>query len=620
MILLLALGATPLSSAAPAAAPVAAAPGAPTGVQADADTFLTLYNSLYVGQATVSSEASWAASTNVGPATEGGRTAANQSYAAFVGDLAVIEHTQALLKRRAELDPLQVRQLESILLRAGDAPGTLPDVVNARIAEESRLTAVQDGYTFCFTARGADGVCPAGKTANDVDELLLASHDLAERLTVWEASKEIGVPLKSGLVTLQKLRNQLAREMGYSSFFGLQSAGYGLTSDEMITLLDGFNTDMAPLYGALHTWAGRQLASRYGQPAPKGPLPAHWYPNRWAQEWSGLVTATDLDPYFVGRAPESMVKDAEAFYVSMGFEPLPPVFWEKSDLYPAPVDPVTGAPTRLKNAHASAWHMNLERDVRSLMSVEPDSQWFFTSHHELGHIYYDLAYTRPEVPPTLREGANRAFHEGIGELASLAAGQVPYLQQRGVLPKTAKIDPTQAMLASALEQTVAFIPWSAGVMTHFEYELYEKDLPPDQWQARWWALAGQYQKVAPPSPARLSDPALCDACTKTHIIDDPGQYYDYAIATVIKYQLHEHIATKILKQDPHACNYYGNKDVGAFLRGILEQGATRDWREVLEEATGEPLSTRAMVAYFAPLQKWLEKENKKPFKAVAAGG
>ncbi|MDP2313115.1 MAG: M2 family metallopeptidase [Pseudomonadota bacterium] len=601
MLLLLALG---------AATPVYAAAG--TDPKEEAKAFLELYNSLYAGQSTVANEASWAASTQVGPSTEGARTAANQAYAAFVGDAAIIRQTRALLALRTELLPLQVRELESILLRAGDAPATLPEVVNARIAEESRLAAVQDGYVFCFGPRGADGACADGKDANDVDHVLLESRDLSERLRVWEASKEIGVPLKSGLVTLQKLRNQVAREMGYSSFFGLTSASYGMSSDEMITLLDGFNTDMAPLYGALHTWATRQLAARYGQPVPAGPVPAQWYPNRWAQEWSGLVTATDLDPYFVGRTPESIVKDAESFYTSMGFEPLPPVFWEKSDLYP-----VAAGQTRLKNAHASAWHMDMQKDVRSLMSVEADSQWFFTSHHELGHVYYYLSYARPGVPPTLREGANRAFHEGVGELISLAAGQVPYLQQRGILPAKVKIDPTQAMLASALEQTVAFIPWSAGVMTHFEYELYEKDLPPEQWQARWWALAGQYQKVAPPDAARLTDPNLCDACTKTHIVDDPGQYYDYAIATVIKYQLHEHIATKILKQDPHMCNYYGNKEVGAFLRGILEQGATRDWREVLKEATGEDLSTRAMVAYFAPLQGWLEKENKKPLPKVS---
>lgn len=578
--------------------------------KAEAERFLALYNSLYVGQSTVASEASWAASTNVGERTEGGRTAANQAYAAFVGDPEVIATTKRLLAQRKKLTPLQVKQLESILLRAGDAPGTLPEVVNARIAEESRLAAVQDGFVYCFEPRAADGACAAPKTANDVDDALATSTDLAERLRVWNASKDIGIELKPGLVKLQKLRNEVAREMGYSSFFGLQVAAYGMSVDEMMTLLDGLIVDMGPLYGELHTWATRQLATKYGQPVPTGPVPAHWYPNRWAQEWGGLVEGVDLDPYFASRTPESIVKDAESFYVAMGFEPLPPVFWEKSDLYPAPLGP-DGAPIRNKNSHASAWHMDLKGDVRSLMSVKPDAEWYFTSHHELGHIYYDLAYSRPEVPPTLREGANRAFHEGIGELINLAAGQVPYLQRRGILPAGVQINATQAMLAEALTQTVAFIPWSAGVMTRFEYELYEKDLPPDQWQKRWWELAGQYQKVAPPDPARLTDPTLCDACTKTHIIDDPGGYYDYAIATVIKYQLHEHIATEILKQDPHACDYYGNAEVGAFLKGILEKGATEDWRKVLRDATGEDLSTRALVAYYAPLKDWLAAENAK---------
>jgi peptidyl-dipeptidase A len=156
-----------------------------------------------------------------------------------------------------------------------------------------------------------------------------------------------------------------------------------------------------------------------------------------------------------------------------------------------------------------------------------------------------------------------------------------------------------------------FLPWSAGVMSRFEYELYEKDLPPEQWQRRWWELVEQHQGMAPPTPDRRTDPSLCDACTKTHIIDDPAGYYDYALATVIKYQLHEHIATKILKQDPRSCDYSGNKEVGAYLQRILEKGATEDWRVVLQEATGEPLSTRAMLAYYKPLLDTLQKEQRR---------
>ena len=63
---------------------------------------------------------------------------------------------------------------------------------------------------------------------------------------------------------------------------------------------------------------------------------------------------------------------------------------------------------------------------------------------------------------------------------------------------------------------------------------------------------------------------------------------------MIKYQLHDYIARKILNQDPHNCNYYGNKEVGKWLSEILSLGATRDWRQVIREKTGEDLSSRAL--------------------------
>lgn len=571
--------------------------------------FLEQYNSLYQSLVAVDSLASWAASTDVTPEHEGQRTGADQMLATFLGDKAVIAATRRCLKASKQLLPIEIKQLHSILLRAGGSPGTIPQVVAARVAAESHQASVQDGFSYCAVARGKDGTCAKPMIANEIDKGLQKLTDVGERAKLWNESKEIGRPLKAGLIELQRLRNQVAREMGYSSFFGLQVADYGMTVPEMMKLLDGFVKDTKPLYDALHVWTKRELAKRYVQPVPSGPIPAHWLTNRWSQNWTGLAPGVDLDPYFKDKKPEWIVKQAEKFYTSMGFAPLPASFWQKSDLYPVPKGEV-----RKKNSHASAWHMDLANDLRSLMSVEPDSEWFSTAHHELGHIYYYISYTRPEVPPTLREGANRAFHEGIGELISIASGQVPYLQQQGILPPDVQINPTQFLLNEALEHTISFIPWSAGVMSRFEYELYEKNLPAVEWQKRWWELVAQYQNVAPPSPDRLTDPTACDACTKTHINDDPAQYYDYAIATVLKYQLHEHIAKKILHADPRSCNYFGNKEVGDFLRKILVLGATQDWRKVLRDATGEDLSTRAMVAYFEPLQLWLDSENAKVAK------
>jgi peptidyl-dipeptidase A len=241
------------------------------------------------------------------------------------------------------------------------------------------------------------------------------------------------------------------------------------------------------------------------------------------------------------------------------------------------------------------------------MSVEPNTQWFSTAHHELGHIYYFLAYTRPDVPPVLRGGANRGFHEGIGELISIASLQIPYLIRSGILPHEARIDQMQWLLKEALEQSVVFLPWSAGVMSHWERDFYEQELPAELWNERWWEYVARFQGIEPPS-ARPAD--SCDPATKTHINDDPAQYYDYAFATVLKYQLHDYICREILKTDPHQANYYGSRAVGDFLKELMEQGQTRDWRELLKETTGEDLSTRAMMEYFAPLMEYLEEANK----------
>ena len=131
----------------------------------------------------------------------------------------------------------------------------------------------------------------------------------------------------------------------------------------------------------------------------------------------------------------------------------------------------------------------------------------------------------------------------MGELARLASEETPYLHKVGVLPAAVNPDPKGWLLQSALD-SIVFLPFSAGTMSHFEHDLYEDELPPAEWQKRWWDYVARYQGVVPPA-ARPED--LCDACTKTHINDDPAQYYDYALASLIKFQLHDHICTKILE-------------------------------------------------------------------------
>jgi peptidyl-dipeptidase A len=117
----------------------------------------------------------------------------------------------------------------------------------------------------------------------------------------------------------------------------------------------------------------------------------------------------------------------------------------------------------------------------------------------------------------------------------------------------------------------------------------------------------EFQGIEPPTPRGEEH---CDAATKTHIHDAPCYYFSYAVATVLKFQLNDHIAHRLLKQPPQSCNYAGRRDAGQFLRRIMEKGATEDWRQLVRDATGEELSTRAMVEYFQPLMRWLKEQNR----------
>jgi len=505
--------------------------------QERANEFLGLVNATWQAVYRVESQALWLAATDVSPVHDAASETAGKSRAAFAGNPKIIEEARELLKNRKDLTPMTVIELERVLLNAAEAPMTNPALATERIAAETRQASTLNSFVFTLDGKPI--------TANEIDNLLNSSTNLAERRAVWEASKQSGPALKPGLIQLQKLRNGVARELGFNDYFTLQVASYGMSTEEMLRLQDDFMRDLKPLYLQLHTWVKYELAKKYGQPVPKR-IPAHWLNNRWSQNWVGLVEGANFDDRLKNKSPEWIMKTAEQFYTGLGFPALPESFWKLSDLYPLPPNS-----TRKKNTHGSCWHVDLDHDIRSLMSVEPNWQWFETAHHELGHAYYFISYSRPEVPPLLRLGANTGFHEGMAELISMACGQAPYLKTVGVLPQDYQVDQTAFLLNDALANTVPFIFWSSGTITHWEAELYAKNLPPEKWNARWWELVRDYQGVEPPADRGEE---FCDAATKTHINDTPAYYFNYAVATVLKFQFNDYIARNILKQPPQACN------------------------------------------------------------------
>ncbi len=564
---------------------------------AAAQQFIDSYTKQYVTLYKADQLAQWKSQIEIIPGDSTNVVAAQQAdeaLAIFTGSKENIEQAKKFLAQEASLTPIQKKQLEVILYYAANNPQTVADLVKERIKAETEQTQKLYGFQYMLDGKKV--------TTNELDDILKNETNLQKRLAAWEASKMVGPTLKDGLIRLRDLRNKTVQALNYPDFFSYQVSDYGMKTDEMMKLMDGLIRDLWPLYRELHTWMRYEMAKRYGVAQVPDMLPAQWLPNRWGQDWSPAVTVKgiNLDSVLRPKGAPWIVQHAESLYVSLGFPELPSGFWANSSLYPYPADSNVK-----KNNHASAWHMDLNQDVRSLMSVEPNAEWWETANHELGHIYYYLSYSNDSVPPLLRQGANRAYHEAIGSMMGMAAMQKPYLAGQGLINPGVHTDSVQSLLKEALN-SVVFIFFSAGTMSNFEKELYADNLPANKWNATWWALAKKYQGIVPPSPRGEE---WCDAATKTHINDDPAQYYDYALSYALLYQLHNHIAKDILHEDPRATNYFGNKAVGDFLKGILKYGASKNWRTVLKESTGDELNAKAMLEYFAPLTGWLKQQN-----------
>ena len=262
-------------------------------------------------------------------------------------------------------------------------------------------------------------------------------------------------------------------------------------------------------------------------------------------------------------------------------------------------------PNYTKNNHAFAWHLDLDSDVRSIQSITPTTDYWSTVLHEFGHIFYFLSYSNPNVPILLRDGANPGFHEAFGSMMGLASLQKPFLENLNMVKKGVQTNDTLELLKEALKYIVE-IPWGSGVMTEFEYDLYAKNLPEQEYNSDWWRLVKKYQGIVPPEPRGEE---YCDAASKTHITDVPAIYYNYSVANVLIFQFHEFIADSILHQDPHATDYWGNQAVGDFLKSIMKNGATIEWQKLLKQTIHSELSAQPMIHYFSPLMVYLKKEN-----------
>ena len=456
---------------------------------------------------------------------------------------------------------------------------------------------------------GSGQYCKTKETCQslgDLEKVIAKSRKPKKLLDAWKGWRTISVPMKSKYKRSVELGNQGARELGYENMADLWRSSYDMPPKDFEQELDRLWTEVKPLYEQLHCFVRGKLNKKYGSSVVnlRSSIPAHLLGNMWAQSWENIddivgikKSSTDITKLVkkAGYDSKKMVQTAENFFVSLGMPKLPQSFYKHS-LFEKPKD-------REVVCHASAWHMDSKKDVRIKMCIETNEENFRTIHHELGHIYYYLAYK--DLPFIYQASANDGFHEALGDTIELSiTGK--YLKKIKLLKNKRSKASIDSLLKMALSK-VAFLPFGL-MIDKYRWQVFDGRTSPENYNKHWWKLREQYQGVK--APEKRPDEAF-DPGAKYHI---PGYtpYSRYFLAHILQFQFHRSLCTTAGHKGPlHECSIFQSKKAGQKLWKMMKMGAEKPWPEALKTVTGkEKMDSSAIRDYFSPLEKWLKKKNK----------
>jgi peptidyl-dipeptidase A len=458
-------------------------------------------------------------------------------------------------------DPLVLRQLQRV------HGGYAPNQIDAELMAQMVALGVEVEEIYS-THRGTIDGEPID--ANGIYEILLTSTDAELRRKAWEASKQVGPLVGDKLVQLVKLRNQAAVQAGYPDFYQMRLTLAEQDPGTVQALFADMAQQSQAPFEQLKAELDTVLAERHGVDA-EALMPWH-YADPFFQE-APRISDRDLDAFYRGRSVEEV---NTTYFEGIGLEVTAII--ERSDLYPRDG----------KQPSAYCTDIDREGDVRVFCNLEDDDYWMSTMLHELGHAVYDQ-YIDPELPWILRGASHSFCTEAIALLfGRLSKDPAWIVSATGIAPEEVEPAADDLRRTQRLLQVV-FARWSL-VMVDFERGLYAD--PDQDLNTLWWDLVEQHQLLTRPPDRQAADWA-----TKIHIVTAPAYYHNYLMGEMMASQLLSAMATDLYDGEQFTkIDTCGNPAVGAWLvERIFEPGASVHWAQLVEDATGEPLTPRYFV-------------------------
>lgn len=531
----------------------------------DLKKFIEKFDSAYIPVYKAATEASWTASITGKPEDFKKSEEMNLKMMAIFSDKESLKKLEEFKVSGLIRDSLLARELD-VLYRAF----LMAKADTAKLNQMVRMQSmIEQKYGNFRTIVKGDTL-----SDNDVEEILGTSKDVNRQKEVWLAQKTIGRVVADDVRNLVKLRNEIAKELGFRNYHEMSLTLSDQDPKVISKLFDELDSLTSNAFSQVKGEIDDYFVKYYNLKSKEELMPWN-YQNRFFQE-APKIYEVNLDDYYKDKNLEELTS---RYYAGIGL-PIDDML-KKSDLYEK----------KGKNQHAFCIDIDNEGDVRVLCNIKPNQMWMNTMLHEYGHAVYDKNID-VSLPFILRDPAHTFTTEAIAMIFGRFASNPQWLKDVVGISEEEKMKIADNCFKTLRLEQLVFSRW-AQVMYRFEKSMYED--PDQDLNKLWWDIVEKYQMMK--RPEGRNEP---DWATKIHIASYPCYYHNYLLGELLASQLYFYINDNIIKsQDYRFQSFAGNTAVGDYLNEkVFKPGAKYYWNDMIEKATGEKLTAKYYAKQF----------------------
>ena len=444
--------------------------------------------------------------------------------------------------------------------------------------EASRYKKLRFAETQLWQSFSAISVELEGKKycGGQLDSIRKNSTDTTVLKKVYTAYREKGRQIAGDIILMVKMRNEFARDFGYTDYYQLALETKDQTPEKIRTLLDEIELKTHDQFFEAKSLVDKVLSKRYHTRIRD--LRCYHYnderssylPRKFSEKMDSLYRKSDP----IGLASQ--------FFSGIGL-PVQDVI-EKSDL----------KYRKGKSAGTTVFNVDFKNDLRMMATVKENSDGMRKIMHLCGHAshYKNIS----DSIPYLLKDPNSVVAEGIASFFENMTMNNLWLKSEfnmdSISNREYKLLCMHFMQVDRLYRFRRLL-----VKSVFEREIYKN--PDQNLGALCYRLNEEYLGIRPPDDKNTTDWA-----TTSYFTSFSCSVHNFVLADLFAGQLQHYIEKNIL--DVKNSAYQNNKSVGQYLVSrVYRYGDLLPWEQLIEKSTGEPLNP----LYFADYLTGGNEEN-----------